>query len=102
MVFATTLVSIYYSIYYPFYFKLGPNKLDPFNRCIYMLIILLPVIIQRIIDVLNISISKKDFYGQINVIQSKFLWITLFEIIMLTISAYISIIIHKNKAIMYE
>ncbi|NFD28956.1 ABC-2 transporter permease [Clostridium botulinum] len=102
LVFATTLVSIYYSIYYPFYFKLGPNKLDPFSRCIYMLIILLPVIIQRIIDVLNISISKKDFYAQINVIQSKFLWITLFEIIMLTISAYISIIIHKNKAIMYE
>lgn len=67
-----------------------------------MLIILLPVIIQRIIGILNIFISKKDFYGQINVIQSKFLWITLFEIIMLTISAYISIIIHKNKAIMYE
>ncbi|EQB4338098.1 ABC-2 transporter permease [Clostridium botulinum] len=102
LVLAIALFSIYYSIYYPFYFKLGPNKINLFSRCTYMLIILLPVIIQRIIGILNIFISKKDFYGQINVIQSKFLWITLFEIIMLTISAYISIIIHKNKAIMYE
>lgn len=45
---------------------------------------------------------QKDFYGQINVIQSKFLWIILFEIIMVTISAYISIVIHKHKTIMYE
>ncbi|EPY2277569.1 ABC-2 transporter permease [Clostridium sporogenes] len=104
LVFAITLVYIYYSIYYPFYFKLGPNKLNLFNRCIYMFIILLPVIIQRIIEILNISISisKKGFYEQINVIQSKFLWIILFDIIMVTISAYISIIIHKNKTIMYE
>ncbi|EPY2272542.1 ABC-2 transporter permease [Clostridium sporogenes] len=104
LVFAITLVYIYYSIYYPFYFKLGPNKLNLFNRCIYMFIILLPVIIKRIIEILNISISisKKGFYEQINVIQSKFLWIILFDIIMVTISAYISIIIHKNKTIMYE
>lgn len=65
-----------------------------------MLIILLSIIISRIINILNIS--KRDFYGQINVIQSKFLWITLFEIIILTVSVYISIIIHKNKIIMYE
>lgn len=102
LVFAITLVSIYYSIYYPFYFKLGPNKLNLFNRCIYMFIILLPVIIQRTIGILNISMSKKGFYEQINVIQSKFLWIILFDIIMVTISAYISIIIHKNKTVMYE
>ncbi|EPY2302171.1 ABC-2 transporter permease [Clostridium sporogenes] len=102
LVFAITLISIYYSIYYPFYFKLGPNKLNLFNRCIYMFIILLPVIIQRIIEMLNISISKKGFYEQINIIQSKFLWIILFDIIMITISAYISIIIHKNKTVMYE
>ncbi|MEL5900655.1 ABC-2 transporter permease, partial [Clostridium sporogenes] len=70
--------------------------------CIYMFIILLPVIIQRIIEMLNISISKKGFYEQINIIQSKFLWIILFDIIMITISAYISIIIHKNKTVMYE
>ncbi|NFI41044.1 ABC-2 transporter permease [Clostridium botulinum] len=102
LVFAATLASIYYSVYYPFYFKLGPNRINLFSKCIYMLIIVLPVIIQRIIGILNISISKKDFYGQINVIQSKFLWIILFEIIMVTISAYISIVIHKHKTIMYE
>ncbi|HIG0358672.1 TPA: ABC-2 transporter permease [Clostridium sporogenes] len=101
-VFATTLVSIYYSVYYPLYFKLGSNKLNLFNRYIYMLIILLPVIIQRIVGILNISISKKDFYRQINIIQNEFLWIILFEIIMVTISVYISIVIHKNKTIMYE
>ncbi|HGG0417249.1 ABC-2 transporter permease [Clostridium botulinum] len=100
-VFATTLVSIYYSVYYPLYFKLGFNKLNLFNRYIYMLIILLPVIIQRIVGILNISISKKDFYRQINIIQNEFLWIILFEIIMVTISVYISIVIHKNKTIMY-
>ncbi|NFM47015.1 ABC-2 transporter permease [Clostridium botulinum] len=101
-VFATTLVSIYYSVYYPLYFKLGSNKLSLFNRYIYMLIILLPVITQKILRILNISISKKDFYRQINIIQNEFLWIILFEIIMITISVYISTIIHKNETIMYE
>ncbi len=61
-----------------------------------MLIILLPVIIQKIVGILNISISKKDFYRQINIIQNEFLWIILFEIIMVTISIYISIVIHKK------
>ncbi|EJE7233492.1 ABC-2 transporter permease [Clostridium botulinum] len=102
LVFAITLVSIYYSIYYPLYFKLGPSKLIFLNKFIYMIIIILPVIIQRIMRLLNIAISKKYFYGQINIIQNNFLYIILFEIIMVAISAYISILIHKNKVVMYE
>ncbi|MCS4463403.1 hypothetical protein JTT01_00560 [Clostridium botulinum] len=50
---------MYYSVYYPFYFKLGPNRINLFSKYIYMLIIVLPVIIQRIIGILSISISKK-------------------------------------------
>ncbi|NFA61856.1 ABC-2 transporter permease [Clostridium sporogenes] len=101
-IFAATLVSAYYCIYYPFYFKLGPNKVNLFIKYLYMIILLLPMIIPKILRILNISISKKAFYGQINFIQDKFLWIILFDIIIVTISVYISTIIHKNKTIMYE
>ncbi|EJO5348907.1 ABC-2 transporter permease [Clostridium botulinum] len=97
---ATVLISIYYSIYYPFYFKLGPDKLILFNRCIYMLIILLPSITGRLLDSLNIS--EKYFYTKINTIQDKFLWIILFEIMIIAVSAYISIIVHKNKLCICE
>ncbi|MDS1003583.1 ABC-2 transporter permease [Clostridium sporogenes] len=98
--FNTTLIFIYYSIYYPIYFKLGVNKLNLLNRCINIIIFLLPSMVKRLLNSLNISLEY--FYTQINFIQDKFLWIILFDIIIVTISVYISMIIHKNKTIMYE
>lgn len=47
-VYALTALGIYFSLYFPFYFKLGGLRLQAFNQITYMLFILMPYVISRI------------------------------------------------------
>ncbi len=94
VIFAMNLLLIFYSIYYPIYFK-SENGLATFNQLVYMLIILTPAILNRFGKML-VGTKVVNVLMQMNIRKIN-ISLLILSIIIYYISLQISKIIYGNK-----
>ncbi|MFA6939851.1 MAG: ABC-2 transporter permease [Clostridiaceae bacterium] len=95
VLYALIIVGIYFSVYLPFYFKLGGSRLQLFNQISYMLFIMMPYIVLKVLTKFRAS---KIVSFLININMDRLKIILIFMVILLfTLSIVISINIYKRR-----
>lgn len=95
ILYALIIVGIYFSLYLPFYFKLGGSRLQLFNQISYMIFIMMPYIILKVIT--KFRDSKIVIY-LMNINLASLKTILIFMVILLfTLSIVISINVYNRR-----
>jgi len=95
VLYALIIVGIYFSIYLPFYFKMGGSRLQLFNQISYMLFIMMPYIVLKVTTKFR---DTKIVSFLININMDSLKIILIFMVILLfTLSIVISINIYSRR-----
>lgn len=95
VLYALIIIQIYFSLYLPFYFKLGGSRLQLFNQISYMIFIMMPYIILKVIT--KFRDSKIVIY-LININLASLRTILIFMIILIfTVSIVISMNVYNKR-----
>ncbi|ABK62077.1 hypothetical protein NT01CX_2432 [Clostridium novyi NT] len=87
-------VFLYYSLYYPLYFKLGNKYISNINQMIFVLMILSPSLILKILKK-HPEINMTKFIVEFNI--KGLVFILIFSVILFLISNKVSQNIYKNR-----
>lgn len=95
VLYALIIVGIYFSLYLPFYFKMGGSRLQLFNQISYMIFIMMPYIILKIFAKFK-DTKIVSFLTSINMDSLKMI-LLLITTLMFAVSILISIFIYNRR-----
>lgn len=97
LVFTLNIVTLFFSIYYPFYFMYDSIKMKTVNSCLYLVIVLIPPFISKFLKSdAGINFVSKYAFTSINV-KSLSIILAFAAVVIFIISMLISIKIYKGK-----